>query len=122
MVENKKENNQLWLLKGGREVPGWGPLETDARSKKIDVVIFDRSAGWALVFKPDPPMEYEGMEPTVPKDGLYVSENGYPIYVVNGREVPNGQTVIKAIGQKAEEMLKEIGDAEAVLQRLGYAY
>ena len=122
MTENKKEKGQLWLLKGAREVPGWRSLEADARAEKIDVVIFDRGAGWALVLEQEPPTGYEGMEPTHPKNGLYVSENGYPIYIVDGKEVPNGQAVISAIGRKAEEMLKEMGDAEAVLQRLGYAY
>ena len=121
-MDEKDKIKQLWILKGARDEPGWGPLETDARAGRVDVVIFDRGAGWALIFAKDAPGGYEGMVATSPRDGLYVSENGYPIYVVNGREVPNGRTVIKAIGKEAEEMLQTMGDAEAVLQRLGYAY
>jgi hypothetical protein len=62
------------------------------------------------------------MEPTKPPDGLYVSEQGYPIYVVDGKEVPGPDPLIKALGKEAEEMLEQIGDPIAVLQRLGKAY
>jgi predicted flap endonuclease-1-like 5' DNA nuclease len=62
------------------------------------------------------------MEAVSPKDGLYVSETGYPIYVVACREVRDALTVIKAVGAKAEKMLEALGDPDTVLQRLGLAY
>lgn len=122
MTDAKQTPKQLWLLKGSREMPGWGPLETDARAGTIDVLIFDRGDGWALISKETAPEGYEGMTPETPKDGLYVSENGFPIYVVDCKEVSNAKAVISAVGGKAEEMLKELGDADAVLQRIGLAY
>ena len=62
------------------------------------------------------------MTPVSPRDGLYVSEQGYPIYVVGRQEVRNARAVIAAIGEEAEKLLQEIDDPDTVLQRLGYAY
>jgi hypothetical protein len=122
MIDATQKNKQLWLLKGAREVPGWGPLETDARAEKIDVVIFDRGEGWALISAETAPTGYEGMTSAPPRNGLYVSESGYPIYVVDCRKVPNAKAVIQSIGEEAEALLRRIGDPDAVLQQLGYAY
>lgn len=123
VMENEtSENKLLWLLRGDRTEPGWGPLEADARSGEMAVVIFDRGAGWALVRSTNPVEQYEGMVSEAPKDGLYVSEQGYPIYIVNRQEVRGPREVIAAIGDKAEKMLEEMDDPDAVLQRLGYAY
>jgi hypothetical protein len=97
-------------------------LEADAKSGKAEVVIFDRGEGWALIAAPDAPTGYDGMVPTPPKDGLYVSEHGYPIYVVDAKEVRNANAVIDTLGEKARNMLEELQDADAVLQRLGLAY
>ena len=122
MTSDTEKNNVLWLLQGERSVPGWQPLEADARDGKTAVVIFDRGDGWALVRSTAPPDGYEGMTPVMPRDGLYVSEQGYPIYVVDQREVRGPREVISAIGEAAETLLEEIGDPDTVLQRLGYAY
>ena len=103
-------------------MPGWQPLEADAREGKTAVVIFDRGAGWALVRSVTPPEGYDGMTTKPPKDGLYVSEHGYPIYVVAQQQVPGARNVISAIGEEAETLLEETGDPDTVLQRLGYAY
>jgi hypothetical protein len=111
----------LWLLRGDRFAPGWKLLEEESKADKIDLVVFDRE-GWALMRASEPPTKYEGMEPTKPADGLYVSEQGYPIYVVDGKEVPGPDPLIKALGKEAEEMLEQIGDPIVVLQRLGKAY
>ena len=111
----------LWLLKGDRFAPGWKLLEEESKADKVALVIFDRS-GWALIRAAEPPTKYEGMEPTEPADGLYVSEQGYPIYVVDRKEVARAEDVIQALGQEAEDMLEELGDAVGVLQRLGKAY
>jgi hypothetical protein len=111
----------LWLLKGERLAPGWKLLEEESKADKVDLVIFDRE-GWALIRASEPPTKYEGMESTEPADGLYVSEQGYPIYVVDKKEVPGPDPLIKALGKEAEEMLEKLGDPIAVIQRLGKAY
>ncbi|MCP4676506.1 MAG: hypothetical protein GY854_13530 [Deltaproteobacteria bacterium] len=111
----------LWLCKGDHEAPGWGSLQKDSKDDKVFLVIFDR-AGWALIRAPEPPTQYEGLIPTEPPDGMYVSEQGYPIYVVDRQEVADPRELIKALGKEAEEMLDKLGDTTAVIQRLGKAY
>ncbi len=111
----------LWLLEGPREAPGWGPLEGDARSKKIDLLLFDR-AGWALVRAPQPPSGYPGLPPSTPRDGLYVDDQGRSVYVAGGREVPGPLEVLATLGEQAQEMLGKIGDPDTVLERLGRVY
>ena len=122
MIASNNSARKLWLLRGNREVPGWRTLEEDAKSGKTDVLIFDRGDGWALIAGEAAPTTYEEMHPEPPVDGLYVSENGYPIYVVACREVRNAKAVIDAIGGDAASMLEEIGDADTVLQRVGRAF
>jgi hypothetical protein len=112
---------KLWLLKGGHEAPGWQTLEADSKAEKVDLVIFDRGS-WALILDEEAPTKYEGMAPVAPEDGLYVSEQGYPIYVVDRQEVRGPREVVKALGAEAEEMLKKLDDPDAVLQRLGKAF
>jgi len=111
----------MWLLKGDRTAPGWRKLEQDSKADKIAMVAFDR-AEWALVEAPEAPDGYEGLTPVEPEDGLYVSEQGIPIYVVGRKEVRRAEDVIKALGQEAEDLLAEVGDPDTVLQRLGRAY
>jgi len=111
----------LWLLRGGHEVAGWLPLEKDARAETVDVAIFDRDA-WALVRAAEPPSQYEGFEIVEPPDGLYVDQNGNPLYVVNCQIVPGPDEVIAALGPKAAEILKETGDPIRTLERLGRAF
>lgn len=112
----------LWLLRGERTEPGWKELERDSRAEKIDVPAFDRDAGWALILADDPPSGYEGLVPEEPQDGLYVSEQGLPIYVVGRREVRTAQQVIDALGEDAEQMLQQTGDPIRALERLGRAF
>jgi hypothetical protein len=121
-MSNDSKIKRLWLLKGEHIVPGWGPLEEDAKSGKVAVVIFDRVEGWALVRAEERVDGYEGLVPEAPRDGLYVSEHGYPIYVVGQEEVRTAREVVAAIGERAETLLDELGDPDTVLQRLGYAY
>lgn len=113
--------SKLWLLKGNHDAPGWDPLEQDSKADKVDLVVFDRD-GWALVRSDDPPTNYDGLAPVEPADGMYVSEQGYPVYVVNRQEVQGARDVVRALGKDAEELLKKIKDPDAVLQRLGKAY
>jgi hypothetical protein len=111
----------LWLLRGELEAPGWRELEKDAKAKDVDLLIFDRTA-WALLAAPEGPTKYEGLVPSEPPDGLYISEQGQPIYVVDCREVKGPLEVIKALGKEAEELLEKIGDPDTVLDRLGKAF
>ena len=111
----------LWLLKGGYEAPGWRDLETDAKAGTTDVVHFDRLA-WALVNADEPPRVYDGLEPTEPPDGLYIDPNGVPLYLVDRKIVGSAEEVLDALGDEARKLAKELGDADAALQRLGRAY
>ena len=108
----------LWLLKGKRDEPGWRDLQRDSKEEKIDVVIFDPLA-WALIESDEAPSGYEGLVVSEPTDGLYVSPTGVPFYMVGGRRVDQATEVIKALGEKAQELLKKIGDPDTVLERLG---
>ncbi len=111
----------LWLLKGPYEAPGWGPLEADARGKKIDLLVFDRAA-WALLRAPEAPARYDGLAATVPADGLYLDDQGRGIYVVAGRQVTGAAEVLATLGPQAQELLQKLGDPDAVLERLGRVY
>ena len=111
----------LWLLKGSRSAPGWGPLESDAKSDKADVLLFDREA-WALVRAPEAPASYEGLTPTSPPDGLYLDSQGRSLYLVAGQEVRGPREVIAALGPQALELLQKIGDPDTALERLGRVY
>jgi hypothetical protein len=113
--------NKLWLLKGNRDAPGWRLLEEESKADKVDLVIFDRE-GWALLRTSDPPTKYEGLVPEEPADGMYVSEQGFPVYIVDCEEVEGPGNVIRALGREAEDLLKKIKDPDAVLQRLGRAF
>jgi hypothetical protein len=111
----------IWLLQGGHEAPGWGPLEADARAKKIDVLLFDRDA-WALIRAAEPPTAYEGLQPGVPRDGLYLDNSARSIYLVAGRAVDRAEDVLATLGPQAQELLAKLGDGDVVLDRLGRVY
>jgi hypothetical protein len=111
----------LWLLKGPYEAPGWKALEADSRAKKADVLLFDRSA-WALLRAPDAPAQYEGLAATQPADGLYLDDQGRGIYVAGGKQAQGPHDVLAAMGEQAQDLLRKIGDPDAVLERLGRVY
>jgi hypothetical protein len=111
----------LWLLSGQPDAEGWTQLEIDARSKAIDVLLFDRDK-WALARAPQPPGGYPGLTPSEPPDGLYLDNFGRPCYVVDAQEVHSGRAVIRALGAEAERLLEEVGDAAVALERLGRVY
>ncbi len=111
----------MWLLKGSHEAPGWGPLEADSRANAIDVLLFDRSA-WALVRASEAPTKYEGLVPSEPPDGLYLDSQGRPVYIAGGQQVRGAQDVLAGLGEQAKELLKKLGDADVVLDRLGRVY
>jgi hypothetical protein len=111
----------LWLLEGPHEAPGWGLLEGDARGKKIDVALFDRDA-WALVRAAEAPAQYEGLVARAPADGLYLDQQGRGVYVAGGREAPSARDVLALLGEQARELLRRVGDPDTVLERLGRVF
>lgn len=111
----------LWLLEGPYGAPGWGPLEADSRGKKIDLLVFDRAA-WALVRAPEAPAQYPGLVPAQPRDGLYLDDQGRGVYVAGGQLVQGPLEVLSALGPQAQELLRKLGDPDAVLDRLGRVY
>ncbi len=96
-------------------------MERDSKAGDVDLVIFDRAA-WALLLADEAPVAYEGLEPEVPADGLYVSEQGQPVYVVNRQEVTEPEPLLEALGDEAIELAKKLGDPITALQQLGRAY
>lgn len=112
---------QLFLLKGDSEAEGWVQLEIDARSNRLDVLLFDRDR-WALVRAEAAPTTYVGLTPTEPPDGLYLDNSGRPCYVVGRQEVSSARAVINALGAEAQALLATLGDPALVLDRLGRVY
>jgi len=111
----------LWLLVGKSDAPGWKVLESDSKAEKVDLVIFDREE-WALIRAETPSTEYEGLLPKAPNDGMYVSEQGFPVYIVGQKEVRRPEDVINAVGGRAKELFEEYGDAILALERAGLAF
>ncbi len=112
----------LWLLEGPRTAPGWGPLEADSRGNQVDLLLFDRE-GWALLRAPEAPTKYDGLVPTSPpRDGLYLDSQGHAIYIAAGKVVKGPREVLATLGAQAEELLRKVGDPDAVLERLGRVY
>jgi hypothetical protein len=113
--------DSLWLLEGPYEAPGWKPLEADARAKKVDLLLFDRAA-WALLRAPAAPAGYDGLAAAAPADGLYLDDQGRGVYVVGGRQVQGPRDVLAALGPQADELLRQVGDPDVALERLGRVY
>ena len=111
----------LWLLVGSSDAVGWDALQVDSKEENIDLVIFDRDE-WALIRSEKAPSQYEGLVPKKPSDGMYVSEHGFPVFIVNQQEVRTPEEVIRAVGGKAEELFKDLGDPLLALERAGYAF
>lgn len=112
---------KIWLLKGKPNAPGWHKLQMDDQAKDVDLLHFDRDR-WALVHAAEPPEQYEGLEPVVPPDGLYLDNHGRPCYVLDAQEVVTARAVVKGLGGEAAALLEKFGDADMVLERLGRAF
>jgi hypothetical protein len=113
--------NPLWLLRGSRDAPGWGLLESEAREDKIDVLLFDRDA-WALMRAPEAPSKYEGLAPMAAPDALFLDPQGRSVYVAGGQEVRDPREVLACLGQQAQDLLEKIGDPDTVLERMGRVF
>ena len=111
----------IWLLKGPYEAPGWKPLEADSRANKVDLLLFDRAA-WALMRAPDAPTQYDGLVASVPRDGLYLDDQGRGVYVVGAQLVQGPKEVLATLGPQAQELLQKYGDPDTVLERMGRVY
>ena len=114
-------SNSVWLLKGSRNAPGWHDLEMDFRKETVEVLHFDRDR-WALVRAAEPPDKYEGLDPAVPTDGLYLDNHGRPAYILNAQEVTSARAVIRGLGDEAKELMDKLGEPDLVLERLGRAF
>lgn len=113
--------SKLWLLKGELDAPGWNVLRKEYEDEKVDILHLDPKV-WAIVEADKPPTDYEGVGAVEPADGLYLDPNGSPMYIVGGAIVPSAQEVIAALGNRAQALLDQIGDADTVLERMGRAY
>jgi len=87
----------------------------------VDIVHLDARV-WALVRADEAPTIYEGLEGTVPPDGLYIDPNGSPLYLVAGGIVSSPEEVIDALGEQAQALLEKVGDGNSVLERIGLVY
>jgi hypothetical protein len=112
---------RLWLLRGAPTAPGWPKLQGDHMAKKTNVISFDRDR-WALVKADDPPGGYEGLAPQDPPDGVYLDNDGRPVFVSGNLEVHSGRVVIAALGEEAQTLMDKLGDPVLVLERLGRAF
>lgn len=113
--------NDLWVLKGPHEAPGWLSLESDARSNKLEVLLFDRDA-WALVRAKEAPTQYEGLPPAAAEPGLYLDNQGRGIYIAGGKVVKSPGEVLATLGAEAQELARKLKDPDLALERLGRVY
>jgi hypothetical protein len=113
--------DKLWLMRADHEAAGWKDVERDAKSGALDWRLLDRDA-FVLVRGAEPPQGYEGFTVSAPADGVYVDQQGRPVYVVAQHEVAGPEEVIAALGPEAEALLAKLGDGDRVLERLGRAY
>ena len=113
---------QLWWIKGDYEAPGWKDLRKDSEEKTVEIVHLDPMV-WALVRAETPPEGYEGLTASDPADGMYVDPNGSALFVVDKEVAVDGpMQVLRALGPKAEELLKTLADPVLVMERMGRAY
>jgi len=96
-------------------------MREHSKAEKVDIFHLDPRV-WALMRADEPPSEYEGLSAVEPPDGMYLDPNGSPLYLVGGEVVAGPVEVIEALGDEAKELLEELGDAIAVLERLRKAY
>jgi hypothetical protein len=111
----------LWLLKGDLDADGWNVLRKDYENEKTDIVHLDPKV-WAVIDADTAPEGYDGLTAVEPPDGLYLDPNGSPMYIAGGAVVTTAEEVVRALGDEAQEMLAEIGDAHTVLERIGRAF
>jgi hypothetical protein len=112
---------RLYLLRGDPEAAGWLALERAAKDQTIDLISYDRDR-WALLCADEPPAGYEEMQVSDPPDGRYLDNHGRPTYVVGNREVRDARAVIAALGDEAQQLLAQLKDPDAVIERLGRSY
>jgi hypothetical protein len=112
---------KLWILRGDLDAPGWNVLRKDYEDEEVDIIHLDPKV-WAIIEGDQAPTGYEGLEAHEPADGMYVDPNGSPLYVVDGAIVPDANAVVTTLGDEATALFEQIGDAVAVLERLGRVF
>jgi len=120
-AQSPANKTRLWLLRGAPSAAGWPRLQGDHMAKKANVISFDRDK-WALVKADEAPEGYEGLPPVDPPDGVYLDNDGRPVFVSGNHEVHSGRVVIAALGEEAQKLLDKLGDPVLVLERLGRAF
>jgi hypothetical protein len=112
---------KLWIMRGSHEAAGWNQLRKAYEEEKIDVIHLDAKV-WAIVDSEEEPTGFEGLDAAEPADGMYIDPNGSPLYLAGGTVQESADAVIEALGQEAQDMLEQTGDAEAALERLSRVY
>ena len=111
----------IWFIRGEPDAAGWDALRQDSKDEKVDIIHLDPRV-WALLRADAAPQGYEGLESSPPPDGLYLDPQGRPLYLVGGEVVRSPEEVIATLGERARELLEEIGDPVAVLDRMGKVF
>jgi hypothetical protein len=113
--------SRLWLLSGPHDAPGWKSLRADHEAETVNIVHLDPPV-WALLEADEAPAGYVGLVASDPSNGLYLDPNGSPLYVVDCHTVRRAADVVEALGDEARSLMERLGNAEAVLDRLGRVY
>ncbi|MCG6950087.1 MAG: hypothetical protein LJE93_14340 [Acidobacteria bacterium] len=112
---------KLWILRGEHEAPGWNQLRKAYEDEKVDIIHLDAKV-WAIIDDEEEPTGFEGLTASEPADGMYIDPNGSPLYIANGEILKSAEEVVRALGDKAREMLETTGDAETALERIGRVF
>lgn len=112
---------KLWILRGEHEAPGWNQLRKAYEDEKVDIIHLDAKV-WAIIDDEEEPTGFEGLTASEPADGMYIDPNGSPLYIANGEILKSAEEVVRALGDKAQELLETTGDAETTLERIGRVF
>jgi len=113
--------SKLWILRGAHEAPGWNELRKDYEDEKVDIIHLDAKV-WAIIEAAEAPAGYDGLNADEPADGMYIDPNGSPLFLFRGEVVATAETLVSALGRRAQELMEKVGQAETVLERLGMVY
>ena len=112
---------KLWILRGAHEAPGWNQLRKAYEDEKVDIIHLDAKV-WAIIDAEEAPTDYEDLRAEEPADGMYIDPNGSPLFLVGGVVVTSADAVVESLGEKARDLLADVGEATVVLERLGKVY
>ena len=89
---------------------------------KPDHIIHLDAKVWAIIDAEEAPTDYEDLRAEEPADGMYIDPNGSPLFLVGGVVVTSADAVVESLGEKARDLLADVGEATVVLERLGKVY